>query len=119
MVLTLASLSLIGSLASAATLPKASPVAVTVNTGTKYQEVDGFGISEAFGHAAVIQGLPSNDSTAILDFLFSNDKGAGLTILRNDIVQAEVEPNSPGSPTGTPQYVWDYNDAGQVRWAQS
>jgi len=94
---------------------------VTVTPGTVYQEFDGIGMSEAFGHAAVLHGdsgLSAKNSTAILDLLFT-DAGAALTILRNDITEA-IEPNPPsnGLPSGTPNYQWDYYDNGQLWLSQ-
>jgi len=78
---------------------------VAVTPGTVYQEFDGIGMSEAFGHAAVLHGdsgLSAKNSTAILDLLFT-DIGAALTILRNDITEAiEPNPSSSGLPSGTP-----------------
>lgn len=117
MVSCLLSLSLLTSLISASTLAKTPTATVVVDTSLEYQGVDGFGISEAFGHAAILQALPGNISSAIMDFLFSNDKGAGLTILRNDITNI-IEPTDPGRPNATPDYIWDYNDVGQVWVAQ-
>jgi O-glycosyl hydrolase len=57
----------------------------------------------------------------MLDLLFSTSDGAGFTILRNIVASTatqSIEPNSPGSATATPQYVWDGVDAGQVWLAQ-
>src|SRR5579883_1539718 len=57
--------------------------AVTINGGTTYQTIDGFGFSAAFGQAGAIEGLPSGPQKQILDLLFSPTTGAGFTILRN------------------------------------
>ncbi|KAF2117166.1 putative endo-exoxylanase [Lophiotrema nucula] len=116
-------------IASAASLPiKPLPttVKVTVDTQTRYQTVDGFGVSEAFQRATYVQGKhglsPVNQQRA-MDLLFSNDNGAGLSILRNGIGSSptydldwmkSIAPVSPGSPNATAKYEWDGDDAGQV-----
>lgn len=113
------SLGVVGTLAAAAAHPKLITETVTVKARQVFQEFDGIGMSEAFGHAAVLHGdsgLSAEHSTEILDYLFSN-KGAALTILRNDITEA-IEPNSPGSPSAAPQYVWDDYDDGQLWLSQ-
>lgn len=58
-----------------------------------------------------------------LDYLFSTTTGAGFTIIRNRIgsmgANESILPNSPGSPSGTPNYVWNNDDAGQIWFTQS
>jgi hypothetical protein len=91
---------------------------VTVNTGTTYQTIDGFGFSEAFGFGEAVQSAPSSQQTQALNYMFSTTEGAGLTISRNRIAadpSDTIEPTSPGSPSGTPTYVWNGNDESQVR----
>ncbi|KAH6675968.1 glycoside hydrolase superfamily [Halenospora varia] len=92
--------------------------AINVNVGTKYQTMDGFGFSEAFGRANDLYNLPSTQRTHALDLLFSPTAGAGFTILRNRIGSGgsgdSIEPTSPGSPSGTPKYVWDGSEGHQV-----
>jgi hypothetical protein len=125
---TIYTLSLLGAIATVVALPQISVVddaklpqaTVIVNPATVYQDFDGIGMSEAFGHAAVLHGdsgLSAKNATIILDLLFT-DAGAALSILRNDITQAVLEPNDPGSPSATPQYSWDYYDAGQLWLSQ-
>ena len=91
---------------------------VTVNVGTTYQTMDGFGFSQAFGRANDLYNLPSAQRTYALDLLFSTTAGAGFTILRNRIgsggVGDSIEPTAPSSPTASPTYVWDGNDTNQV-----
>jgi O-glycosyl hydrolase len=89
---------------------------VTISTTTNYQTIDGFGFSEAFGFGEAVQSAPSAQQTQALNYMFSTTSGAGLTILRNRIAadSGSIEPNSPGSPSGTPTYVWDGNDESQV-----
>jgi O-glycosyl hydrolase len=97
-------------------------VTVTVNLGTTYQTMDGFGFSEAFGHAANLHALTSTAQKQALDLLFSTTNGAGMTILRNRIGSGgqgdSIEPSSPGSPSATPKYSWDGSDGYQVWLSQ-
>lgn len=90
---------------------------VTVNTGTTYQTIDGFGFSEAFGFGGGVQNAPSAQQTQALNYMFSTTKGAGFTILRNRIAadSSSIEPNSPGSPSANPTYVGVGADSSQVR----
>jgi len=126
---TLLSLTLLGAITSIVALPQVSIAddaklpqeTVTVSPGTVYQDFDGIGQSEAFGHAAVLHGdsgLSPAHATTILDLLFT-DAGAALSILRNDITEA-IEPLPPanGLPGGLPTYQWDYYDAGQLWLSQ-
>lgn len=100
-----------------------SSVSVRVDPRTQFQEVNGFGCSEAFGRAEDVQGkegLPPVNQTLVLDLLFNKEVGAGFTILRNGIGSSpnsngmlSIEPNSPGSPSASPDYAWDHYDSGQ------
>ncbi|KAH8754084.1 glycoside hydrolase family 5 protein [Diaporthe sp. PMI_573] len=97
--------------------------AITVNLGTTYQQIDGFGFSQAFGRAKEFQNL---GDTAVrrqgLDYLFNTTSGAGFTIIRNRIGSGgsgdSILPTSPGSPSGTPTYSWNNDDSGQVWLSQ-
>lgn len=90
-------------------------VTVTVNMNTTYQTMDGFGFSQAFGRANDVMNSPTAQAKATLDLLFSPTTGAGMTILRNRIGSGgagdSIEPVGPSSPSGTPAYTWDGNDA--------
>ena len=95
--------------------------AVTINGATTYQTIDGFGFSEAFGQAGVIEGAPNPQRQQLLDLLFSPTTGAGLTILRNILPSDSgntIEPNSPGSPTANPTYLPLGDSEGQVWLSQ-
>ena len=103
---------------------------IDVDTKVQYQEVDGFGCSEAFQRAEDIfgeYGLSAANINYVLDLLFSEELGAGFTILRNGIGSSNssasnymnsIEPYSPGSPTATPHYTFNYNDSDQFPLAQ-
>ncbi|VDC06962.1 unnamed protein product [Peniophora sp. CBMAI 1063] len=99
-----------------------SAVTVTVNSEQTFQEMDGFGFSQAFGRANDVKNLPAAQQKQTLDLLFNTSTGAGMTILRNRVGSGgtgdSIEPTSPGSPTATPKYVWDGNDSGQVWFSQ-
>ncbi|KAF3800731.1 hypothetical protein GCG54_00006990 [Colletotrichum gloeosporioides] len=91
---------------------------ITVDTSSKLQKIDGFGFSQAFGRAKEFQNAPSALQKEALDLLFSTDKGAGFSIIRNRIGSGgkgdSILPASPGSPSGKPTYSWDDDDRGQV-----
>ena len=93
---------------------------VSVNVGTTYQTMDGFGFSQAFGRANDLYNLPSTQRTYALGLLFSTTAGAGFIILRNRIgsggVGDSIEPVGTASLTASPRYAWDGNDTNQV-WA--
>ena len=103
---------------------------VSVNTDIRYQELDGFGTSEAFQRAEDVfgkGGLSREGTEHVLDLLFSEEKGAGFAILRNGIGSSNtsdsnfmnsIEPFSPGSPHAKPHYVWDHYNSGQFPLAQ-
>ncbi|KAF7539026.1 hypothetical protein G7054_g2414 [Neopestalotiopsis clavispora] len=96
----------------------AGQTAITVNTATKYQTIDGFGFSQAFGRASEFEAANATTAKTALDYLFSTTSGAGFSIIRNRIgsngTGDSIEPTSPGSNTSTPTYVWDGDDSGQV-----
>lgn len=96
--------------------PAYAASAIVINGTTKYQKIDGFGFSEAFGRAASMAQATPDVQKQMLDLLFSTKTGAGFTILRNIINSdaSSIEPTSPGSPTATPTYVWDGSDSSQV-----
>lgn len=103
---------------------------VVVDKHVQYQEVDGFGCSQAFQRAYDIfgkEGLSPENTDYVLDLMFSEERGAGFTILRNGIGSSNssesnfmnsIEPFSPGSPSAKPHYVWDRNNSGQFPLAQ-
>lgn len=99
-------------------LSHVTAITVTIDPSTTFQQMDGFGFSEAFGRANDVKNLPVAQQKQTLDLLFNSSTGAGFTILRNRIgsggVGDSIEPNSPGSPSATPVYDWDGDDSGQV-----
>jgi O-glycosyl hydrolase len=97
-----------GAQASPADGASAAVPAVTINGGTTYQRITGFGASEAFGQAETIMNSPAATQRQALDLLYSRTSGAGLTILRNEISAdpgTTIEPNAPSSPSAAPTYL--------------
>jgi len=96
----------------------------SINGGTTYQTITGFGASEAFGEAATVMSASSTVQSQVLNLLYGTSGGAGLTILRNEISAdsgSTIEPNSPGSPSAAPSYLSLASinqDAGQLWFAQ-
>jgi O-glycosyl hydrolase len=96
----------------------------TINGATTYQTITGFGASEAFGEASSVMNAPSSVQQQVLDLLYSPTKGAGLTMLRNEISAdpgSTIEPNNPGGPSATPNYASLASigqDQGQLWFAQ-
>ncbi|KAJ6119140.1 hypothetical protein N7523_003420 [Penicillium sp. IBT 18751x] len=94
---------------------------ITVDAGTTYQVIDGFGFSEAFGFGSGVENAPAAQQTQALNYLFSTTEGAGMTILRNRIAadpNDTIEPNNPGSPSATPSYRSVGDDASQIFWSK-
>ncbi|KAI1074370.1 glycoside hydrolase family 30 protein [Whalleya microplaca] len=97
---------------------------ITVNVGATLQEIDGFGVSQAFGRAGefrdLLSGAPQQQG---LDYLFNTTTGAGLTIIRNRVgsgteASDSILPKSPGGPSAAANYSFDGDDRGQVWFTQ-
>ncbi|KAJ6015867.1 hypothetical protein N7540_010458 [Penicillium herquei] len=120
---------LLPSIANASPTPS-TQVSISVNPKVQFQEVDGFGASQAFQRAEDIfgkYGLPKVNQTLVLNLLYDDTIGAGFTILRNGIgssntstsnLMNSIEPYSPGSPAAKPNYTWDHYNSGQFPLAQ-
>ncbi|KUL85877.1 hypothetical protein ZTR_06370 [Talaromyces verruculosus] len=103
---------------------------ISVDVQARYQSVDGFGCSQAFQRAEDIfgkYGLSPKNQSYVLDLMYSEERGAGFTILRNGIgssnsstsnLMNSIEPFSPGSPSSTPNYTWDHYNSGQFPLSQ-
>ena len=96
----------------------AAQTAMTVDAGTVFQQIDAFGVSQAFGRAKEFQNAAAAPQKQGLDYLFSTTTGAGLTISRNRIGSGgagdSIEPTSPGVPGNTANDTLDNDDSGQV-----
>ena len=81
---------------------------VTISAVKQYQRIAGFGVSEGFGQAKTLMSAPASVQQQVLSLLYSPTRGAGLTILRNEIsadAGFTIEPRAPGSPAGQPSYL--------------
>ncbi|MGE5137615.1 MAG: glycoside hydrolase family 30 protein [Gemmatimonadota bacterium] len=81
---------------------------VTINPAKQYQRIAGFGVSEGFGQARTLMSAPASVQRQVLSLLYSPARGAGLTILRNEISADKgftIEPKAPGSPNAKPSYL--------------
>jgi O-glycosyl hydrolase len=98
--------------------------AATIDGGSTYQTIAGFGASEGFGEAATVMSASSSVQNQALNLLYGTSGGAGLTILRNEISAdsgSTIEPNAPSSPSATPSYLplsSINQDQGQLWFAQ-
>ncbi|CAK7213081.1 GH30 xylanase [Sporothrix bragantina] len=123
-----ASFSVWAAAASATTFePRQSGSTVTVDLAKTYQTMDGFGTSEAFQRAVQMSKLSETNQRLALDLLFSTEKGAGMTILRNGIGSSpdmssdhmvSIATKNPGGPTKPLIYNWDNSDNKQLWVAQ-
>jgi len=110
--------------AAAQARPALAASSATINGGTTYQTITGFGASEGFGEAATVMDASSSVQQQALGDLYSSSSGAGLDILRNEISAdsgGTIEPNAPSSPTATPSYASlasINSDQGQLWFAQ-
>ncbi|KAF4421779.1 carbohydrate-binding module family 1 [Fusarium acutatum] len=90
---------------------------VTVNINKKLQVIDGFGVSEAYGHAKQFQNLASGPQKEGLDLLFNTTTGAGLSIIRNKIgcdASNSITSTNTDNPEKQAVYHFDGDDDGQV-----
>jgi O-glycosyl hydrolase len=97
-----------GSPGLASTGSSSGHATVTINAAKQYQRIAGFGVSEGFGQAKTLMNAPASVQKQVLSLLYSPTRGAGLTILRNEISADEgftIEPRAPGSPNGKPSYL--------------
>jgi glucuronoarabinoxylan endo-1,4-beta-xylanase len=81
---------------------------VTISSVKQYQRIAGFGVSEGFGQAKTLMRAPASVRQQVLSLLYSPTRGAGLTILRNEISADKgftIEPKAPSSPNGKPSYL--------------
>ena len=97
---------------SLASVPDAAGVTagatVTIKATKHYQRIAGFGVSEGFGQAKALMNAPPSVRKKVLSLLYSPTRGAGLTILRNEISADKgftIEPRAPSSPAAKPSYL--------------
>jgi glucuronoarabinoxylan endo-1,4-beta-xylanase len=99
---------------NALNIPAHAAAGVTVTWTDVRQTVDGFGASGAFQRATYLMNMTEPNRSAVLDALFSQTSGAGLSIVRN--IVGDGSTLSDGVPTIEPSlnnWVWT-GDEGQV-----
>lgn len=87
---------------------------VTVDFDTSYQEIDGFGVSEAFHQANNIPRLGETKQKEIYDLLFSTTEGAGFSIFRSILGDGGTWGNADDGPNKTMQpseTTWDWKES--------
>lgn len=101
---------------------KPAPAGIDASPAHVRQQIDGFGFSEAFHAAKLLQDLPAKQQGDLLTLLFSPGAGMGYSILRNQIGNGPVD-SSPGQVasiepepdkwnwTGDEDQVWLMNEA--------
>ena len=77
------------------------PVVVHVNRKGPQQEIQGFGVSAAFHQAHNLMSYPRADVSRVLDLLFSQTTGAGLSIVRNIVGDGGSWGEATDGPTPT------------------
>ncbi len=91
----------------------------TVDFTTTQQQVEGFGFSQAFGASQSVSFLSPTLQSQVWDLMFNPKTGLGMDVLRIGFNTGyNIEPTSPGSPSGTPMYQFDGSDGMQVQTAQ-
>ena len=97
-------------------VPQASGTVITVNVDQTYQTFDGIGVAEAFQRSLVLHELNTQSQSLALDYLFSNTKGAGFTILRNGLgsspddpfdLMKSIAPTAPASNSSQVDHSFD------------
>lgn len=92
---------------------------VTVKCNRTAQEIDGFGASAAFHMAENLMDFPEPQRSQVLDVLFSQTRGAGLSMVRNFIGDGGSwgsKQNGP-SPSIEPQEgVWNWKGDEDEIW---
>jgi glucuronoarabinoxylan endo-1,4-beta-xylanase len=101
---------------------KPSPAGVDASPAHVRQEIDGFGFSEAFHMAGLIQQMPEKPQNDLLTLMFSPTAGMGYSMLRNEIGNGPVDSRpgqvasiEPGPDkwnwTGDEDQIWLMNEA--------
>ena len=94
---------------------------ITINWDDVRQEIDGFGASAAFKQADNLKKFPIETRTKILDLLFSQTKGIGLSMVRNMVGDGSINEwgNAIDGPIETiyPQKgKWNFDAVDEQIW---
>jgi glucuronoarabinoxylan endo-1,4-beta-xylanase len=95
------------------------PVVVHVDCERLQQEIQGFGVSAAFHQAHNLMSYPRADVSRVLDLLFSQTAGAGLSIVRNIVGDGGVWGKETDGPTPTiepREGVWEWTGDEEQIW---
>jgi len=116
----------VSTLTGAASMDRNAKSTGTVDWSRTAQEIDGFGASGAFHMAGDLMDFPEPQRTEILDILFSQSKGAGLSIVRNFVGDGGSWGSKTNGPspsiepqegvwnwTGDEDEIWLMNEAGK------
>ncbi|NLG84114.1 MAG: hypothetical protein GX493_05790 [Firmicutes bacterium] len=97
--------------------PAVKKAVVTVDVKKQLQTIDGFGVSASW-RARAIRNLPEPDRTKFLDWIFSPENGAGLSILRLRIPPEFMPAKDQWKPEVLADDVWLCQEARKrgVRW---
>jgi O-glycosyl hydrolase len=97
--------------------------AIAINGGARFQTINGFGSSEGFAQAMLLMNDQPTVRSKVLNLLYSDKTGAGLSILRNSIgstpLFGTIEPVAPPNPAVVPTYVSIGSDDGQLWLART
>jgi glucuronoarabinoxylan endo-1,4-beta-xylanase len=95
------------------------PVVVHVDCKRRQQEIQGFGVSAAFHQAHNLMSYPRADVSRVLDLLFSQTSGAGLSIVRNIVGDGGSWGKETDGPTPTiepREGVWEWTGDEEQIW---
>jgi O-glycosyl hydrolase len=73
---------------------------ITVNNGTTYQGIDGFGFTFTEGSAEVINGMSASAQSSLLTELFSPTNGIGISVVRISIGASDLSSSDYSYETG-------------------
>ena len=109
----------VSTLTGAASLDVNSKSTGIVDWRMTEQEIDGFGASAAFHMAGDLMDFPEPQRTEILDILFSQNKGAGLSIVRNFVGDGGSwgsKTNGPSQSIEPQEGVWNWTGDEDEIW---
>ena len=86
---------------SAVTFAPGSGPTISVNTGTTYQTIDGYGFCLTEGSAEAINALNATQQANLLNEFFNTSTGMGVSVLRISIGASDLSSSS-----------YSYNDVG-------